>query len=191
MFTLAHCMQARARTEQEAAIVAKELPAADIRSLLAGPALVDFGRVAAAAEVTAYFCINNTLSRPVHALVDANSFEHLQRSQHMSQARMSLLHANRCQLVQKCLLPAIYNGECRVHGQHAGSDMRAVTVIMWDPLLECRGIRVCLPLCQRGRLSHDVCWTLCRSYLLAAQLHSRSPSTAPTPGHSATRWSTS
>ena len=66
-------------------MVAKELSASDIRSLLAGPAVLDFGRVAAAAEATACFCINNTLSHPVHALVDANSFEHLQRSAHMSQ----------------------------------------------------------------------------------------------------------
>ena len=61
------------------------LSSAEIRGVLAGPATLAFGRVSAAAEAVQYFCVNNTLPKPVHVLVDALCHEHLARSAHTSQ----------------------------------------------------------------------------------------------------------
>ena len=81
----------------------------DIRGILAGPATVHFGRVSAAAEAVSFFCINNTLDRPVHVLVDARCHDHLVRSQNMSQVCSSL----------KTVIAS-------VHGWHTGHSTRSV-----------------------------------------------------------------
>jgi hypothetical protein len=94
-------MQASAQSKEEGAVIKSALTSADIRAILAGPATLNFGQVSASAEATNYFCVNNTLTKPVHVLVDACCHDHLGRSQHMSQ-----VSTRPASLLQRQLAPA-------------------------------------------------------------------------------------
>lgn len=80
-------VQDRARNKEEVSQTKSMLTGAEIRSILAGPANLNYGHISASAEAVAHFCMNNPLGKPIHVLVDAKCHDHLCRSANMSQVR--------------------------------------------------------------------------------------------------------
>lgn len=79
-------MQEWPETEDEARSTAMFLDSKQIKSILAGPSVLHFGTCPSAVKITKQFFVSNKVSNPIHVVVDAQAHQHLNQSQHCSQA---------------------------------------------------------------------------------------------------------
>ena len=85
-----HCMQAWPELGEEARITSGSLDSKQIRSILAGPSILNFGTCSSNSKATRSYFVSNTISNPIHIVIDAQAHEHLSCSQHCSQECVTL-----------------------------------------------------------------------------------------------------
>lgn len=64
-------------TNEEEHAMSVSLSCKQIRSIVAGPAVLNFGTCSSGIATTKPFFVVNTLAQPVHVVLDAQSYDHL------------------------------------------------------------------------------------------------------------------